>query len=40
MTVVNNYTFAKARLIFEYPPPYKRHVYAKADVNGINKAIS
>ena len=35
-------TFAKATLRVEYPPPYKRHVwnYAKANVNGINKAIS
>ena len=35
-------TFAKAMPRAEYPPPYKRHVwnYAKANVNGINKAIS
>ena len=35
-------TFAKARLRVEYPPTYKRHAwnYAKANVNGINKAIS
>ena len=35
-------TFAKAMLRVEYPPSYKRHVwnYAKANVSGINKAIS
>ena len=35
-------TFAKARLRAEYPPPYKCHVcnYAKANVDGINKAIT
>ena len=34
--------FAKARLRVEYPLPYKRYVwnYAKANVHGINKAIS
>ena len=35
-------TFPKDRFRVEYPPPYKRHVwnYAKANVNGINTAIS
>ena len=35
-------TFANTRIRVEYPSPYKRHVwnYAKANVNGINKAIS
>ena len=35
-------TYAKTNPRVEYPPPYKCHVwnYAKANVNGINKAIS
>ena len=38
----HQFTFAKARLRVEYPPPYKGHVwnYAKTNVNRINKAIS
>ena len=35
-------SFAKAKLRVQYPPPYKHHIwnYAKANANGINKAIS
>ena len=34
--------FANVSLRVEYPPPYKRRIwdYTKADVDGINKAIS
>ena len=43
MEIVNTkLLFAKARMRVEYPPPYKLHAwnYAKANVNGISKAIS